>query len=357
MPDLWKWPFLRCFSETAAAFREQIIADYASGDLFRRSTALERLREMNERNRRTSLLYRLIDRRWLVPLTGLLDLCRDASDDIEQHGLLGGMRRALERFGIHVTTRVSDEARRLFESDQPILFTGNHPCLWGPDLWSVAAALDQLCPKRRDFMFLTWTLVPALCPGVGPYSAPVVVTSRRFERFTHDERAIADDRPLGSEELFRGWTPDLPSAYTRRENHQALANMARQWLEGRHVLIFPTGGAGTKALWFAGIGRVARLAGAQLDSRAPDPHILFFRLKGAHDFMLLRPPFLSRWHPARALSIFYPTRVEVEFGEAFRLRDWRDRFLAMTDRQVARFLQGRFTGKLPQKQDPLKRPK
>jgi len=342
MPNVRRWPFVRCFADAAVVFREGVAAALESGALFDNAPTLALLREAHERNRRRDLLYRLLDRRSLLPLTAFLELCQEASDEIARHGFFHGCRREVERFRIALEVTVSDPARRLFESGAPILFTGSHPCLWGPDLWAVAAALDTLCPGRRDFLFLTWTLVTALCPALGPYSAPVVVTSRDFDRFTHDERHVADDRPMGAEALFREFTPDVPVPASRRANYQALRRMARHWLDGGHALIFPTGGAGTRALWFSGIGRVARFASEMLDGHAPDPHIVFFRLEGAHDFLMLAPPLLAPWHPARLLALGRRRRIAIHFDQVLRLHDWRERFLGMTNRAVARFLQKEF---------------
>lgn len=342
------WPFFRCFSDTAAAFREQIVADLESGQLRRHPATLAVLREKHDRNRRESLFYRLIDRRWLVPLSSLVELCEAASKHIAEQGLFRGCRTEVERFGIRLEVEVSDEARRLFESNEPILFVGNHPCIWGPDFWAVAASLDQLCPQRRGLVMLTWSLVTALVPGLGPYHEPVAVTARGIERFTHDDFGTGDNRPAASERLFRNWSPDILVAKSRRQTYEALEELARRWVENEHILIFPTGGAGTQAVWFAGVGRIVRFAAETLDGRTPyDPHIVFFRLKGASDFLMARPPLLASWHPARLLSLFRRQRVVVRFCETLRLRDYQESFRGMTNRQVTNRLQEKFDGAPP----------
>jgi len=344
MGFLKKLPFCRCFAETAAAFREQLRAEVESGKYRHSPGTLDLLERWHAQNRRMSLLYRLLDRSWLLPLGNFLDLCRKASDHIAEHGFFKGARIEIDRFNIALETEVSPEAQRLFDSGEPVLFVGNHPCIWGPDLWAVGASLEKLCPTRRGFIILTWTLVPAICPGMAPWSAQVIITARDIDRFTHDELGVADDRPAGDEALFRAFSPDIPNPRSREITYENLQNMARQWLEGEHAIIFPTGGAGTKARWFSGVGRVVRFGAEMLDAATPsDPHILFFRLEGASDFLMFAPPLLSRWHPLRVLRwIFTSGRIRVSFGESFRLRDYRERFLGMKNREVARFLEERF---------------
>ena len=348
MPNIWKWPFFRSLSEEAAVFRDQMAADVESGEILRRPRTLAALIEAHKRNRRRDWLYRLIDQPWLLPLSNFADLCQRAGDQIAEHGLFRGARMEVDRFDIRLDVEVSDEAQRLFDSNEPFLLVGNHPCIWGPDFWAVAASLENLCPQRDGLLLLMWTVVTALCPGLAAYSEPVVVTSRDIESFTHDQSGASDNRTAGTESLFRSWSPDIPVAQTREQTYTALHDMAQRWVDGEHVMIFPTGGAGTQALWFGGVGRVIRFAAEMMDDRtATDPHILFFRLKGATDFLMLWPPLLSRWHPARLVGCFFPRRIVVRYGETFRLRDQREEFLDMTNLSVARYFQERFDGAPP----------
>ena len=340
-----KWPFFRCFSDTAVAFRERVQADLESGQLQVYPGTLDLLDEKNARNRRESLFYRLIDRPSLVPLSSLLALGRSASDHIIEYGLFRGCREEVDRFGIRIDVELSEEARRLFESDEPIFFVGNHPCIWGPDFWAVAASLERLCRHRRGLVMLTWSMVTALCPGLAPYSEPVAVTARGIERFTHDETGVSDNRLAASEKLFHSWSPDIPMVQSRKRTYAALEKLATRWVGNEHILIFPTGGAGTAALWFSGVGRILRFAAERLGEDTPtDPHVVFFRLQGASDFLMCRPPFLAPWHPARLLTLFRRQRIVVRYCETFRLRDHRESFLAMSNRELARHMQEQFDG-------------
>lgn len=347
-----KLAFFKCFSETAAAFRERLAQEIESGRLFKEPTTLQLLHELHARNRRRSFFYRLVDRPWLLPLSSFLELCQRASDQIAEHGLFTGCRMEVERFRIRLEIDVSDEAKQVFASNEPVLFVGDHPCIWGPDFWSIAASLEKLCPRRKGLLLLTWTVVTAICPGLAPYSVPVVVTARDIERFTHDETGVADNRPAGADALFRAWSADIPVARSREQTYAALEDMARRWVGGEHALIFPTGGAGTKARWFSGVGRVARFAAEMLDESAPtDPQIMFFHLKGATDFLLLSPPLISRCSPARLVGLLFRRRIAIRYGRTLRFRDWREKFASMTNREVARWLQGQFEADKSQASD------
>lgn len=340
MPSIWNLKTFRCLSRLAKVYRDQLVADMEQDSRDRLPQTLARVREMNELNRRESLIYRLVDRSWLLPLTAMIDLFESGSNHIEQHGMNHGCRLELDRMGIKVEGTASKEADALLKSGKPILYAGNHPCTWGPDMWAVASALDQTYPNRDDFVSLTWSLVLGLCPGLARYAEPVIVTSRDFHRFTHDDYGTADDRKLGFESMFECWTPDIPLAESRRRTGESLDELSRRWSEGGDIFIFPTGGAGTKALWFAGLGRIIRSAAERLDgARDVDPHVLLFRIEGASDFQLFKPPFLSPFHVACLLRVFSRRTIKVHFDKVFRLHDWRDRFLDMTDRSLARHLQ------------------
>lgn len=343
MGSLWKLPFFRCLAEMAAAFRQQLAADLESGQFARRPTTLDLLHRLNRRFRKESALYRLLDRAWLFPLSNALRYCQDLSDKIEQHGFFRGARLEFERLGLDLEVSVSDQAQRLLDSDAPILFVGEHPCTWGHDILAFAASLDRLCPHRRDLVVLAWILATAICPASAPLCEPVIVPSKAIERFTHDENGVGNEQPGVPHSIFRSWSPDLPVAASSRRTRESIYNLARRWMAGEHALIYPAGIAGTRALWFPGLGRVIRFAAEQLDGQTrPDPHILFFRLDGAHNYQVLSPPVVSRWHPARLLALGTPRRIAVRYGQTFRLRDWRERFLAMDNRSLARFLQAKF---------------
>jgi hypothetical protein len=143
-------------------------------------------------------------------------------------------------------------------------------------------------------------------------------------------------------ELAPLWVPEANRRQSMDITASSLDKAADHWLNGGQIVIFPdTGIKGSE--WFYGIGRIVlkALDSIKADGEA-DPYILFFNLEGASDLLILNPPFMSHFHPARLMLMGNHSNITVRYHKYIRVRDYLDTLKNMDKAELTRYLQSEY---------------
>ncbi len=300
--------------------------------------ALEAMLKVHRRNREESLLYRFLDRPWLLPLSSLLGGLRAFSDDIEGNGVADASANLFRQMGVRLQVELAPQARSILEDKHPILLVGEHPANMGFDYFAVAASLAGFWQDKTEPRLLAIAMTTGMCPGLRHSVFPTVTTRDKEIQFLADE--------IGARrKLVPFWAPEVERERALYITTHSMDEAVSYWLNGGHILIFPDAGRRDKK-WFPGIGRIVLEALRGLDREGDvDPYILFFYLKGAKDYLMLNRPFVSRAHPARLILLGKKREITIRHQELFRLRDYRDMFLAMNKATLTAYLEREYQGK------------
>jgi hypothetical protein len=140
-------------------------------------------------------------------------------------------------------------------------------------------------------------------------------------------------------ELAPLWVPEANRRQAIDITASSLDKAADHWLNGGQIVIFPdTGIKGSE--WFYGIGRIVLKVLDRLKAdEESDPYILFFRLEGASDLLILNRPFMSHHHLARLMLLGNHSNITVCYQKYIRLRDYLDAFSSMDKASLTSYLQ------------------
>ncbi len=75
--------------------------------------ALEAMLKVHRRNREESLLYRFLDRPWLLPLSSLLEGLRAFSDEIEDNGVAAASADLFRKMGVRLQVELAPQAQSM----------------------------------------------------------------------------------------------------------------------------------------------------------------------------------------------------------------------------------------------------
>ncbi len=333
MIELFQQPFLRRFAAMANAFQRANLNTLEEGASTK--TPLELLLEVHRKNRQESFFYRLVDRRWILPVTSFLNQCRSLNEDIKEKGIFEGSKRFLEKLGLQLKVVINRDAKNFLSKDFPLLLVGEHPSALGFDFFALAASMAEISNRTDNFRFLGWLLARGIIPSFQSWIFPVSVTKEEF--------GIPSKNP-GHFGPFADWVQACALPIDRyqsaRFNTTSIKTFAQSWINGNHVLLFPDGGATALPVWRPGLGWIVTEVVKTLEQKSRrDFYILFFRVEGADDRMVLNPPFIARYHPFRL--IFRPKRksIVVRYGIPIHLNELQNTFSHMKPKAIAELLQ------------------
>jgi len=299
--------------------------------------ALEAMLKVHRKNREESLLYRFLDHPWLLPLSSLLEGLKAFSGEIEDNGVAAASADLFRKMGIRLQIELTPQARSILEDKHPILLAGEHPANMGFDYFAVAASLGGFWQDKIEPRLLAIAMTTGMCPGLRHSVFPTVTTRDKEIQFLAAE--------IGARrKLVPLWAPEVERGRALYITTHSMDEAVSYWLNGGHILIFPDAGRRDKK-WFPGIGRIVLEALRRLNREGDvDPYILFFYLKGAKDYLILNRPFVSRAHPARLILLGKKKGITIQHQKLFRLRDYRDMFLAMNKTTLTGYLEREYQG-------------
>ena len=333
MIQLFRQPFFRRFAAMATAFQQanlEMLRGKAST-----KTPLEVLLEMHRKNRQESFVYRLIDRRWLLPVSSFLEQCKALDKDIKEKGIFEGSKRFLGKLGLQLKIVINRDVRDFLSKDFPFLFVGEHPSALGFDFFAFTASMADIYYKTDNFRFLGWLLARGIIPSFERWILPVSVTPDEFEKPSKNQGHFGP---------FADWVQACALPIDRHQsarfNKISIKTFVQSWVDGNRVLLFPDGGATTLPVWRPGLGWIVIETIKNLKQKSQrDFYVLFFRVEGADDRLVLNPPIIARYHPFRLL--FRPKRksIVVKYGIPVRLNELQSTLSHMTPQAVAELFQ------------------
>lgn len=332
MIQLFQQPFLRRFAAMANAFQRANLNALERGTSTK--TPLEVLLEMHRKNRQESFFYRLVDRRWILPVTSFLNQCKSLNEDIKKKGIFEGSKRFLEKLGLQLKVVINRDAKNFLSKNFPLLLIGEHPSALGFDFFALAASMADISNRTDNFHFLGWLLARGIIPSFQSWIFPVSVTAEEFG---------TPPKNHGHFGPFADWVQACALPINRyqsaRFNKTSIKAFAQSWINGNRVLLFPDGGTAALPVWRPGLGWIVIEAVKNLRESQRDFYILFFRVEGANDRMVLNPPLIARYHPFRL--IFRPKRksMVVRYGTPIHLNELQSTFFNMKPMAVTELLQ------------------
>jgi len=264
------------------------------------------------------------------------------SNSLIEEGICPGSERFLKTLGLQLNVTMDHQVRDLFSSNFPILLIGEHPSFLGFDFFAVAASTADIPNHSGKLYFLGWLLAQGIIPGFHPWMFPITVTPEEFGPLPTNEHRFGP---------FTDWVqacaPQISGYQSARFNAKSLRSFTQSWMNGNRVLIFPDGGPVTVPHWRSGLGRVLIQAKKVAKQRPSfDLYILFFRVEGADDRLLLNPPILSRYHLLRLF--FRPKRksIVVRYGIPMRLKEIGKTLSSQSPRAIVESLQKKYKQQL-----------
>ena len=177
-------------------------------------------------------------------------------------------------------------------------------------------------------------MVQGIIPGLSEWMFPITVTQGEFSGEKSEER-------FGP---FKNWVqtcaPNISRYRSARFNLASLNRLVKAWTAGKRIVIFPDGGPYQVNQWRSGLGRVIRSASEITPKKALRRlNIVFFKVEGADDRLILNPPILSRFNLIRLLNRPRDMEVIVRYGVPFALETLLDKIGRMKSNAISAFLQ------------------